>query len=258
MDGRVEKLLKKIVRSSQKAFGENLVGVYLHGSLAFGCFRWNTGDVDFLVVVQESPDLEQKEAFMRELLVLEPEAPPKGLEMSVLRKAVCSPFLYPTPFELHYSKVHREACRKDLVAYCRSMQGTDRDLAAHCTVLRAVGHTLYGKPKEEVFAAVPEEEYLDSIRRDVEHAEEDWEQNPVYCVLNLCRVLAYQQEGQVLSKEEGTLWGLQSLPEQFTPLLRAAGEAYRGAAFSVEREAVVAFVRYMVRMVFGFPVGSEE
>lgn len=34
----IETLLKKIVGLCREVFGENLTGVYLHGSLAMGCF----------------------------------------------------------------------------------------------------------------------------------------------------------------------------------------------------------------------------
>lgn len=53
------------------------------------------------------------------LLELEKEAPPKGFEMSVVLEKYCGSFVYPTPFELHFSNAHLESCRKDLKAYCR-------------------------------------------------------------------------------------------------------------------------------------------
>ena len=39
--------------------------------------------------------------------------------------------------------------------------------------------------------------------------------NPVYVILNLCRVLAAWGEGAVLSKEQGGTWGLANLPEEY-------------------------------------------
>ena len=40
----VETLLKKIVGLCREVFGENLTGVYLHGSLAMGCFQPEKSD----------------------------------------------------------------------------------------------------------------------------------------------------------------------------------------------------------------------
>ena len=47
-----KELLDKIVSAYNDILQENLTGIYVHGSLAFGCFRWEKSDVDFLVVVR--------------------------------------------------------------------------------------------------------------------------------------------------------------------------------------------------------------
>ena len=33
-------------------------------------------------------------------------APVKGIELSVVKEDVCNPFVYPTPYELHFSVAH--------------------------------------------------------------------------------------------------------------------------------------------------------
>lgn len=189
------------------------------------------GDIDFLVVVNAPLAQGEKEALIRVLLELDGEAPPKGFEMSVVLRDACRPFRYPTPFELHFSNTHKARARADLSAYCRDMHGVDPDLAAHCTVIRRVGETLWGEPIATAFGEVPREAYVDSILGDVGDAARDIADNPVYITLNLCRVLAYLRDGQVLSKRQGGEWGLSHLPEEYHPLLRAALAAYGGAAF---------------------------
>jgi streptomycin 3"-adenylyltransferase len=107
------------------------------------------------------------------------------------------------------------------------MKGTDRDLAAHFTVIRSRGRCLCGLPVREVFGEVPEADYLDSIWDDVAGAEEEITDNPMYLILNLARVLAYLKEKKVLSKLEGGEWGLGSMPEEYHPLIRSALQEYR-------------------------------
>ena len=225
-------LLQRLCSTYQAILGDKLTGFYVHGSIAFGCFTWATGDIDFLCVVDAPLMQAEKEALIRVLLDLSPDAPPKGFEMSVVLRDVCAPFQYPTPFELHFSNAHKARAEADLSAYCRDMHGTDPDLAAHITVLHHVGLALYGPPIAEVFGAVPRASYLDSILGDVGGAEVDIRQNPVYVALNLCRVLAFLADGAVLSKQQGGLWGLARLPEAYQPLLRAALASYEtGAPF---------------------------
>ena len=42
-------LLEAVVREYRRILGRNLAGIYLHGSAAFGCFLWQTSDIDLLV-----------------------------------------------------------------------------------------------------------------------------------------------------------------------------------------------------------------
>lgn len=225
-------LLQRVCSACRTILGDRLTGFYVHGSVAFGCFTWETGDIDFLCVVDTPLTQAEKEALIRVLLDLSPDAPPKGFEMSVIRRTHCMPFQHPTPFELHFSNAHKARAEADLSAYCRDMHGTDPDLAAHITVLHHVGLALYGPPIAEVFGAVPRASYLDSILGDVSGAEADIRQNPVYVALNLCRVLAFLADGAVLSKLQGGLWGLARLPEAYQPLLQAALASYKtGAPF---------------------------
>lgn len=254
-DLRVNGILKQVGQDCIRIFGGNLVGVYVHGSVAFGCFLWENSDIDLLVVTKEAPPLSEKEAFLCALLKLDARCPKKGLEMSLVLEKDCRDFVYPTPFELHFSNAHKAGLfvgeadgagtygvqsghgsrAERLVSaaavreYCRRMNGTDKDLAAHFTVLRAVGITLCGKEIAEVFGEVPCAAYLDSIREDVSGAEDEIAGNPVYVVLNLCRVLAFLKEGLVCSKEQGGQWALRNLPGDFAgrAVVERAAECYR-------------------------------
>ena len=189
--------------------GDQLVGIYVHGSIAFHCFNWEKSDIDFLVVVKEPMTSDEKLLVMNRLYAVNEHAPEKGIEMSIMLLKDTLHFHHPAHYELHYSNGHKEHYCPDPVEYCRTMNGEDPDLAAHCTVIRAVGYPICGAPVEEVFGPVAAEDYLDSIWSDVENAEEDVLDNPVYVILNLCRVLAYVKENLVLSKEQGGNWMLE-------------------------------------------------
>lgn len=244
---RAYELLDQIKNAYQATLGETLTGIYIHGSLAFDCFRWDCSDIDFLVVAETEPTLVQKEALIQTLLDLNPSAPPKGFEMSIVLKADCQNFRHPLPYCLHYSNSHLEKIHSDLSTYCTNMYGLDPDLAAHITVTRSVGKVLCGPAIEKIFAPVPAFDYLDSLRYDIENAEADILENPVYMILNLCRVLAYVQDGQVLSKAQGGLWGQSHLPEKLKPLVRRAHQMYTlGTAESFAPEELTEFARAML------------
>lgn len=245
-------VLEKIAYEYQGILRDNLVGIYVHGSIAFGCFNPFKSDIDFIAVVDKSPTIEEKEALIKSLLDLSTDAPSKGFEMSIVLSGVCKNFIYPTPFELHYSIAHLQRCEDDLREYCTSMNGIDKDLAAHFTVIKHVGYTLIGKQVSEVFGEVPKEDYLDSIKADIVDSKEDVIENPVYIILNLCRVLAYKNNSLVLSKEQGALWGIDNLPKQYIALVSRALNNYKSEEIeeSFDREESLIFCNYMIENIF--------
>lgn len=206
--------------------GHQLTGIYLHGSLAMGCFNPEKSDIDLIVVIEHEITDIQKMQFMEQIVALNLRAPAKGLEISIVLRKYCAPFIYPTPFELHFSPAHLEWFYDNPQNYVENMKGIDKDLAAHFTIIRQYGVTLFGEEIEKVFAEVPAHNYIDSIWEDVENAKEDIMNQPVYIVLNLCRVLAFLQEGLCLSKREGGKWAMEHLPVEDTAIISSALKCY--------------------------------
>lgn len=249
---KYNEILRKIANEYQDILRDNLVGIYVHGSIAFGCFNPIKSDIDFIVVVESTPTIEEKEALIKTILDLSVDAPKKGFEMSLVLSSVCKDFIYPTPFELHYSITHLQRCKDNLREYCTSMNGIDKDLAAHFTVINNVGYTLIGKQIPEVFGDVPKEDYLDSIKADVENSQEEVLDNPIYIILNLCRVLAYKNNDLVLSKEQGGLWGIDNLPKQYRVLVSKALNNYTSEVLEegFDKEQSLNFCNYMIEKIF--------
>lgn len=216
---------------------------------AFGCFNPDKSDIDFLAVADDPPSLDEKEAIIRGLIELEAQGQPKGLEMSIVLQSHCKPFVYPTPFELHYSGAHRERALADLQQYCEAMQGSDRDLAAHITVINTVGITLCGRDRSLVFEPVPRACYLDSILADVADvadAADRIEADPEYYVLNLCRALAIIESGMICSKESGGRWALRHLPAAYKGPVMHALASYGGSSTHHEKHGLGDFAGYVL------------
>ena len=149
---KLESLLENFVRQSKNILGDNLTGIYLHGSAVMGCFNSKKSDIDLLIVVNDDISNEIKMQYMDMVVELNREAPEKGIELSIVKEAVCKPFVYPTPFELHFSIAHLNWYQSNPADYVERMKGTDKDLAAHFTVIYHRGKTLYGKEIKSVFS----------------------------------------------------------------------------------------------------------
>lgn len=220
------RLLDRICADFRRILGSNLVGFYVHGSIAFGCFRWETSDVDFLAVAEQPLSHDEKTALIRAILAHTPDAPPKGIEMSVVLKEHTQHFVYPTPFELHFSNAYLRQYTEDADGMCKNLHGADPDLAAHFAVTRKTGLCLYGAPIDEIFASVPRAAMLDSLLLDCGDSADMLMQNPVYFALNLCRAIAFREQNLILSKAGGGEWALAHLPEEYHPAIRSALNAY--------------------------------
>lgn len=257
---RYEPLLAALSAQYQAILQDNLAGIYIHGSIAFGCFNWAKSDIDLIVVVHEPLTQHAKLALLQVLEDLRAEAPEKGFEMSVVLKRHCLDFQHPSPFELHFSEAWHEAYLQNPLSLCAERVQTDPDLAAHFTVILHAGRVLYGEPIPDVFGPVPAACYLDSIWQDVENAQEDVRDAPMYIALNLCRVLAYVEEGLVLSKEEGGSWGMAHLPPAHAAFVGRMLDSYRSADAPIADEsAAAALCDHMLRRIrAGLPAAQRR
>jgi hypothetical protein len=224
---QIKELVNSILRSYQKILGSNLVGFYLHGSLAMNCFNPLISDIDFLAIVRVKLTIKQKEAIISSLIGQFSHFPPKGVEMSIVIEEYLNNFVYPTPFELHYSKDWHERYINEEVDY--SEQRSDEDLASHFVITKMRGVCLFGKPIEKIFPEVPGEYYARSILNDATQIFDNIEKNPVYTILNLCRILAFFEGKKIaLSKKEGGEWALSNLPPKYSLLIDWATIGYAG------------------------------
>lgn len=219
-------LLSRIADTFQAELGGNLVGIYLHGSLAMDCFNPQVSDIDFLAVVREPLDLDTKQNVVASLLKLNEAAPRKGLEMSIVTAEQARHVTYPPLFELHFSPTWFRRYQ-DGRASLDAITG-DPDLAAHFVITRARGIVLWGEPIAQVFGDVPDEYYTASILEDAREVLADITSHPVYSVLNLCRVLVFLKQHKITSKLEGGEWALEHLNDQYRPVIEQALEEYAG------------------------------
>jgi predicted nucleotidyltransferase len=198
-------LLSQIVQQHKQVLGSDLLGIYLHGSLAMGSFNPGLSDIDFLVITRGKVPPHQRKRLAEILIKLSEKAPAKGLEMSVMTESSLRDFRYPTPFEFHFGKTWLERFTRNEVDFTLEDR-VDADLAAHLTVTKARGVALYGPPIDTVFPDIPTPYYQASILEDARSILQDMAADPVYNVLNLCRVRAFLEAGAITSKREGGEW----------------------------------------------------
>jgi len=243
----IKELIKSILENFLDTLSNNLLGLYLHGSLAMDCFNPLISDVDLLAVVKQKLSVEQKKNIINYLLEIHDDSPVTAVEMSIVLEEELKNFVYPTPFELHYSEEWYERYRKGEVDY--SIQRFDEDLPAHFIITKNRGICLFGKLIDEVFPEIPEEIYIRSILYDAEAIFRATEKNPTYTILNLCRILAFLTDKIIVSKKEGGEWALEHFPILFTTIIKQALNVYSGekAEEQIDRNELNSFIIYVTK-----------
>ena len=206
---------------------ENYVGVYFHGSLRLGSFNPNQSDLDFVIVVKNRLDYKTKELIWDKMLEYEKLFPKKGFEFSVVLEENCKNIKHPIPYELHGSIDWIDRYREDKSLVINENYKVDPDLASHFNVINVPNESMdFGKPSKQVFKKVPKEFIIDSNYGDTLECVDEIINNPVYCILNLCRFYALIKEDLTLSKYDGGKWALENMNSSYNGVIRKAMDDY--------------------------------
>ena len=186
--------INSVVDIWKRHLGDNLIGVYLHGSIVLNAFNPDSGDIDLLVVVKDSIGVSTK------------------LEIARNWKT-------PGNCVFHYSdfwtEKYLERFRKpDLEVYVADHEFPDADVTSYIKLLKQCG-VLYGREIGEVFADVSDEDFWLAISADIDEYDFHAYDTRYFAsnVLILGRILSFKREKRILSKYEGGLWMINNVPE---------------------------------------------
>jgi hypothetical protein len=229
--------VSEVARRVLTALGDDLVGVYLHGSVAMDAFVPTRSDVDVLVVSRAPLAPAVKLAVASELSEAALPCPGVGLEVSIVTLDSARSSSDRPAFELHMDT--QENTVDHGARHPGARHPGDPDLIAHFAMARVRGVALMGPPAEEVIAPVARTSLLRSMADDLEWGIE--RRMTGYAVLNACRALRFAREGTLCSKPEGGEWAMrEGLVD--ADLVRAALRRQAGSDEEVEFDMGARFV----------------
>lgn len=239
----VEAFIAQLQAQIDSIVEQNLVGTYIHGSLALGGFNEVSSDIDFIVVTKKALSFDDKQQLTQ--LFLAASTNPFPIEISVLSLAQLETWRHPCPFDYHYSEYWRPRYTN---GYVEQQNKTDIDLAAHITIMNHCGICFKGQPINQVFPAVPKQHYVQSILSDYNDCLENIYNQPVYCILNLLRVYLYLNDCTITSKQQAGEWAAKNLPANFTTTAYKALTAYQSneAALNFSPTELRSFKHYII------------
>ncbi len=231
-DEEIKQFVEKLMERLKTDLGNQLTGIYLHGSLAMGSYYRPKSDIDLIVVVNGKLEADLAKTVGVSIANEAVNRPSTGnVELSVITAEAAKQVPAPTPFEVHYSSGWHEKILNDAVDY--SKEQIDVDLPSHITYVTQRGICLYGKPISDIFGKVEWQYFIEAVMDDLNWILKDEHilETPFYSVLNICRVfqLCREDNKKVYSKDEGGEWGLKHLPQEYHQLIQLALDVYRSS-----------------------------
>ena len=233
-DYRIKEYINGFINLLKYNLRENLKGIYLHGSLAMGCYYYPKSDIDVIAVVYSDLPPEHASALNYSIAQYSEVRPIFGsIEFSLINAEMAKTVPSRIKYILHYSSSWHERILNGRVSYSNDM--TDLDLSAHLSVLKRRGICLYGEKIDSTFGDVKWSDYVFAVADDLKWIleEENICESPYYGILNICRAVQMLTEnnGLCLSKDEGGNWGLTHFPLQYQGLIQQALDAYHSDAY---------------------------
>ena len=242
----VSDILAALVPCVQSALGDNLVGIYLRGSLATGDFI-DTSDIDFLVATESPVSDAEADALiaMHARLAALPNKYADRLEGAYIDRAALRRF---------------EPGRRFLTVECETpLRWKEHEtswLIERCG-LRESGLALLGPDPRTLIDPISAAELRGTARQRLGDWAEwagapddpDWllvRSHQAYVVETMCRALYTLAFGELVSKRNAVEWALSALPESWRALVEEAVARRADATADPRRVAdLLAFVEWV-------------
>ena len=249
--------INRVVDIWKRHLGDNLIGVYLHGSIALGAFQPDSGDIDLLVVVKDSMDTAAKLEIAREIIEIDKK--PCPIELSAVKQADAKNWKTPGNCVFHYSdfwtkKYLERFQNSDFEVYVADHEFPDADVTSYIKLLNQCGIVLYGREIKEVFADVSDEDFWSAISADIEEYDFHAYDARYFAsnVLILGRILSFKKEKRILSKYEGGLWMMKNVPKDLKYLPELAMKIwFEGEEHRLPEEDLNRLRDYLVEEIKG-------
>ncbi|MEU0870367.1 aminoglycoside adenylyltransferase family protein [Nocardia brasiliensis] len=216
-----------VVELVRGVFGEQLVGVYRHGSAVLGGLR-RYSDIDVLVVSADSLDQGQRRVLLEGLLDLSGEVGGalRPVELTSVVQGAVWPWRYPPTSDFQYGEWLRAEYESGEIPSATASP----DLAVLITMVLEGDSALVGPRPAQVLEPVPRADLTDAMVAGVPELVGELETDTRNVLLTLSRVWMTVATGVITSKDKAAEWVLDRIAPEHRPVLAHARSVYLGAA----------------------------
>lgn len=247
--------INKVLDIWKKHLNDQLIGVYLHGSIALNAFVLESSDIDLLIVVEDSLDIPTKLAIARD--IIEIDGKPCPLEMSAVRLSDVNPWKTPGNCVFHYSDCWRDKLverlsNPNVKCYVVDNEFPDPDVTSYIKLIYQCGINLYGQGIKEVFSDISDEDFWKAISEDIDNYNfHDYA--PRYLASNILilgRILSFKETRRILSKYDAGLWMIDCVPDKLKYLPKLAMKIwYKGEQHELPEDDLESLRQYLINKI---------
>ena len=244
----INEVLRSLTAGMSHILGENLVGVYLTGSLSYGDFNSENSDIDLLVLIRNPVSQKKLEALKQMHLHVERdhEKWEKRIECSYISLEMLPSILPP--------KTPRPYIGEGIF-YPEAPYGNEWTINQY--LLYKHGVSLLGPDFKTLVKPISIEDVREACIRDLFEEWEpkindpEWLNNghyQSYVVLNLCRILYTVMCHATATKKTSASWVKREFFPQWNNLIQTAEDWHYGKEMNLKEETIE-FIQFVVNKV---------
>lgn len=252
LPAEIKEQISHVVEIWKKHLQNDLVGVYLHGSICLNAFEPKSGDIDILVVVARTLSADERLALAKEIIAI--DGCPCPLEMSAITSADAKNWKNPGNCVFHYSDFWTERYKKRFEnpqneVFVVDHDFPDADVTSYIKLINQCGIVLYGQSVAETFAEVSDDDFWAAISNGIDDYAFDAYDERYFAsnILILGRILSFKVEKRIFSKYEGGLWTAAHVPIHLCGLVENAVKVwYNGETCRFDKDKLQELRDYLV------------
>lgn len=253
----VNSILAILLNEVLRILAGKFLGLYLHGSLAYGGFD-RSSDVDFVVVTRtrlNESTFQKLKTMHKEIARLESWVATQ-LEGIYVPKYALQQYDPVNALHIHIDRGEGEELNRMQINDPLLSRGWWSGWVLLRHVLLEFGVTLAGPAPSTFINPVSKDEIIQSMIANLEGwaepllAKPELMQKPgyqSYVVLTMCRTLFSFENGSVVSKQAAVCWALEKVDKSWAPLIERAWNCRHQAVYSPsfkDQEETLAFIQF--------------
>lgn len=243
----INRILDFIIQGITDIFGENLVGLYLTGSLSYGDFNQNSSDIDLVAVLHHQASPQELRLIKQLHKDVEQKHPSwaKRIECSYVPTNMLSSILPPTQPRPYYGEGK---------FYPKAHYGNEWIINQY--LLYQHGISLIGPDFKRLIQPIDIADVQQACIRDLF---QEWQPKiahptylhnshyQAYVVLNLCRILYTVLKDKAASKKTSATWAKHQFPE-WKQLIELA-ESWQYGKVMNQRQKTIDFINFVISQI---------